>query len=172
MAAPTNLVYPAVVAYYNDDRRMTLTELASALTWIADRLNDDRIGANPVRRHGYVTDDVVTYNEWAAMTEDAPPMEQGTLSWVGHFDDKQEELVRSQFHDEALWERLYEPENMRRGRVLAMGKGYQTAFSQSFPLHLPRTYMVLNGEVCIIIYVCHCCRMLTIAGYINIALFC
>jgi hypothetical protein len=148
MAVPPNLVYPAVNLYVNDDRRMTLTEQFSALTWLAERLNDDRIGANPVRRHGYVTDDVVTYDEWVAMIEDAPPMEQGTLSWVGHFDDKLEELVRSEYHDESLWKRLYEPENMRRGRVLGMGKGYQSAFSQSFPLHLPRTYMVLSGEVC------------------------
>jgi hypothetical protein len=143
-------VFPAVVAYEFDRRWMTVTEMRSAMSFVCDRLEDDRIGRNPAYKYGYPTDDVVSYNDWVDILSHATPIEQGTMSWVGYFDDNEVQLVQSRFHDQGLWERLYDVEGMRRGRVMAMGKGYQTAFSQSFPMHLPRTYMVLYGEVSLI----------------------
>jgi hypothetical protein len=156
MAATGPVTFPAMVDYQYDRRWMTTTEMRSALTYVCDRLDDDRIGRNPALKYGYPTDDVVTYNEWTRMVDNVNPMEQSTMSWVGYFDDREEQLIQFHYHDQGLWDRLYDVENMRRGRVLAMGKGYQSAYSQSFPFHLPRTYMVLFGEVSVIIYVAYC----------------
>jgi hypothetical protein len=160
------VLVPAINLYQNDRRTLTAQEWYSADTWMLEALESNRIHDQPFRRHGYPTDDIVDMNEVMRRIYYATPFEKSTMSWVAPFEDDDQSLLRSEFHDQGMWERLFRNEEMPRGRLLVMGKGYQSAFSQSFPIPLPRTYIVLRGEVrsyihaCTFTFMCRltCCR--------------
>jgi hypothetical protein len=142
------VLVPAVNMYHNDRRMLTGQELHSARSWMLEGVESNRIPSlQPFRKYGYPSDEIIDMNEIMRRIYEAPLNEKGTLSWVAPFEDDDLSLIRSEFHDQGMWERLFRNEDMPRGRLIVMGKGYQSAFSQSYPIPLPMTYIVLDGEV-------------------------
>jgi hypothetical protein len=147
MAFVYPVLVPAVNMYVNDRRPLTAQELYSVNSWMIDAIEANRITNQPFRSYGYPTDDIIDFNEIMRRIYHAPSHEKGRMSWIAPFEDDEQSLIRSEYHDQGMWERLYRNEDMPRGRLIVMGKGYQSAFSQSYPIPLPRTYIVLDGEV-------------------------
>jgi hypothetical protein len=139
---------------YDDEagtRPLTDAKVENLKTWVIESMNNGTIGPQPIRKFGYPTDEVIGGDEMGLRLLEASIMEKKTLSWVAPFDDKEEKIIKLMIHDQALFDRVYGVEGVVRGRLMLMGKDYQTAFSMQYPYHLPRTYVVIRGEVSVMI---------------------
>jgi hypothetical protein len=147
MAAAVHNV-PCVDAYGLELRQLSNIERNDVVMYIANSVMDGTIGKFPRRMYGYETPTLMTFNEFGVYLDTIPSNERGKYSWVAPIDDKKQEIVRFSVdsHDEELYEKLYDEEYVR-GRLMMMGEGYKTAFSKQYPFQLPRTYLVLKGEV-------------------------